>query len=215
MKNTLPRLLAIVFSTLTVGMASAQMNLDDDAKLRELERAMQTPSEMSEQPKPNVRRTRAIVFDNQPESAAQESGSANVSSNALPKTSAAAEPMNCAALPPGVKAISVDFPIQFNVGSATVSASSERTLSQIARILALSPDRCVIVEGHTDFTGNQDRNVILSQDRANSVVNFISNKNNIDRKRLVPLGKGASDPIQNLDARDPRNRRVVFKVVTG
>lgn len=213
MKKTLLRLVTIAFSMLTIGVVNAQMNSDDDAKLRELERAMQASSEISEQPKPKVRRTRAIVFDNQPESAAQESGSANVSSNAQPETRAAVEPMNCTALPPGVKAISVDFPIQFNVGSATVSASSERTLSQIARILALSPDRCVIVEGHTDFTGSQDKNVILSQDRADSVVNFISK--NIDRKRLVPLGKGASDPIQNLDARDPRNRRVVFKVVTG
>lgn len=215
MKKTLLRVLAIVFSTLTVGVVNAQMNSDDDAKLRELERAMQASSEISEQPKPRVRRTRAIIFDNQPESTAQESEPANVSSNAKLETRAAAGPMNCTALPPGVKAISVDFPIQFNVGSATVSRSSEHTLSQIARILALSPDRCVIIEGHTDFTGNQDRNIILSQDRADSVVNFISNTNNIDRKRLVPLGKGSSDPIQNLDARDPRNRRVVFKLVTG
>jgi outer membrane protein OmpA-like peptidoglycan-associated protein len=88
-------------------------------------------------------------------------------------------------------------------------------LSQIAKVLALSPDRCVIVEGHTDSTGNYDKNMSLSRDRANSVVNFITVRNGIDRRRLVPVGKGSSDPMPNLDSRDSKNRRVVFKVVTG
>jgi len=109
----------------------------------------------------------------------------------------------------------VDFAIQFNVGSATVSPASQGTLDQISKVLALSPDRCVIVEGHTDSSGNYDKNMALSRDRAASVVNFISTRNGIDRKRLVPVGKGSSDTMQNLDARDPKNRRVVFKVVTG
>lgn len=216
----LSRLVAVALGVCTVGMVSAQTNLDDQEKLRELERAVRSSPDHAgaAQPKP-ARRTRAIVFENESESPSAEAGNVAPSNNyqqgnAAPSTTASAM-MDCAALPPGVKTIGVDFAIQFNVGSATVSPASERTLSQIARILALSPDRCVIVEGHTDATGNYDRNIMLSRDRAGSVVNFISNRNGIDRKRLVPVGKGSSDTIQNLDPRDPRNRRVVFKVVTG
>jgi len=193
---------ALLFSVIGLGLAQAS----DDDKLRELERAMNAPSE-SGMPKPKMR-TRAIVFDNQPQSGQQAAESAGAAV-------ASAGPRDCASLPPDVKAIGVDFAIQFNVGSATVSPASQGTLDQISKVLALSPDRCVIVEGHTDASGSFDKNMALSRDRATSVVNFISTRNGIDRKRLVPVGKGSTDTMQNLDARDPKNRRVVFKVVTG
>lgn len=187
-----------------VGLGSVQAS--DDEKLKELERAMNAPSEAGA-PKPKMR-TRAIVFDNQPQ-AGQAAAEPAIAA------AAPAGPRDCASLSPDVKAIGVDFAIQFNVGSATVSPASQGTLDQISKVLALSPDRCVIVEGHTDSSGNYDKNMALSRDRAASVVNFISTRNGIDRKRLVPVGKGSSDTMQNLDARDPKNRRVVFKVVTG
>ena len=187
---------------LVAGVGFAQAASDEE-KLKELERAMNTPSESGMQ-KPKMR-TRAIVFDNQPQ-AAEPAAQVN---------QAAAGPRDCASLPPDVRTVGVDFAIQFNAGSATVSPASEGTLGQIAKVLALSPDRCVIVEGHTDVSGNFDKNMALSRDRAASVVNFISIRNGIDRKRLVPVGKGSTETMQNLDARDPKNRRVVFKVVTG
>lgn len=184
---------------IVAGLGVAQAS--DEDKLKELERAMTTPSETA---RPKMR-TRAIVFDNQPQAGGQVE----------PAAAVAAAPRDCGALPPDVKTVGVDFAIQFNVGSATVSPASEGTLSQIAKILALSPDKCVIVEGHTDASGNYDRNMALSRDRANSVVNFVSTRSGIDRKRLVPVGKGSSDTLPNLDSRDSKNRRVVFKVVTG
>jgi len=190
--------LAIILALMTsAGIAQGS----DEDKLKELERAMNAPSET---PRPKMR-TRAIVFDNQPQGAPAEVAAPAASSG----------PRDCMALPPDVRSVGVDFAIQFNVGSATVSPASEGTLSQIAKVLALSPDRCVIVEGHTDSTGNYDKNMALSRDRANSVVNFITVRNGIDRRRLVPVGKGSSDPMPNLDSRDSKNRRVVFKVVTG
>ncbi|MDD2741461.1 MAG: OmpA family protein [Rhodocyclaceae bacterium] len=190
----------LAVSLLSFGLAQAA---SDDEKLRELERAMNAPSEAG-MVKPKAR-TRAIVFDSQPQTSTESPAS----------VPAVADGRDCARLPAEVKSIAVDFAIQFNAGSATVSSASQNTLDQIAKVLALSPDRCVIVEGHTDSTGNFDMNMELSRDRANSVVNFISSRNGIDRKRLVPVGKGPTDTLKNLDTRDPKNRRVVFKVVTG
>lgn len=191
--------IALLFGALTAANASTE-----EEKLKELERAMNAPSEPGmAKPKP---RTRAIVFDNQP-------GGMEA---AAPVASVTAAPVarDCYGLPPDVRSTGVDFPIQFNVGSAVISPSSESTLNLIAKSLALN-ERCVIVEGHTDASGNYDRNLQLSRERAESVINFLTSRSGIDRKRLVPVGKGSSDPLKNLDSRDSKNRRVVFKVVTG
>ena len=122
---------------------------------------------------------------------------------------------DCANLPADIKVNAVDYSIQFQVGSANISPTSEATLDSIAKDLSLAPDRCVLIEGHTDATGKAEKNIELSKDRANSVVDYIVEKAGIDRARLVPLGKGSSNPITGVDPRASRNRRVVFKVVTG
>jgi len=196
--------MAVLLASL-VGTSMAYAADDEAAKLKELERALSAPQEGAPiGSAPKRARTRAIVFDNEPQGA-----------TAAPEPATTAAALDCAAIPPDARTVGVDFRIQFNVGSATISPASEATLTQIAKILSLSPNRCVLVEGHTDATGNAERNMALSRDRANSVVNYITDKNGIDRKRLLPEGKGSSDPMQNLDPRDPKNRRVVFKVVTG
>ena len=182
--------------------ATAQASTEEE-KLRELERAMNAPAAEAAMPKPKAR-TRAIVFDNQ-------QGGMEAAPAPAPFVSGV---QDCGNLPPDIRSTGVDFPIQFNIGSATISPASENTLRLIAKSLSLN-DRCIIVEGHTDASGNYDRNLQLSRERAEAVVNFLISRNGIERRRLVPVGKGSSDPIQNLDARDPRNRRVVFKVVTG
>jgi outer membrane protein OmpA-like peptidoglycan-associated protein len=105
--------------------------------------------------------------------------------------------------------------IQFQVGSAKILPTSEATLDTIAKMLALAPDRCVLIEGHTDATGKAEKNMVLSRERANSVAKYIADKAGIERNNLVPIGKGSSSPLAGLDPNDPQNRRVVFQVVTG
>ena len=183
---------------LATGSGRAVAADDEATKLKELERAMSAPGDG--EPGRKKVRTRAIVFDN---------------AGSPPAASAPAAALDCANLPADVKTNAVDFAIQFQVGSAKISQASESTLGSIARILALAPDRCVLVEGHTDATGNAEKNMALSRDRAGSVVNYIAEKAGIERKRLVPQGKGSSSPATGLDPRDARNRRVVFKVVAG
>lgn len=199
-----PATSALMCGLMLLAMASGQsVAADDDAaKLEALQRAMTAPGD-GEPAKKKVR-TRAIVFDNAGSPAAAATGA-----------QAPAAALDCASLPPDARASAVDFAIQFQVGSARVSPASEATLGSIAKILALAPDRCVIVEGHTDATGNADKNMALSRDRAGSVVNYISEKAGVERKRLVPIGKGSSNPATGLAPNDPKNRRVVFKVVAG
>jgi outer membrane protein OmpA-like peptidoglycan-associated protein len=180
--------LGLCFGLLLAGYSCLAV-ADDMEKIRELEHAMTAPAaEITKKP-----RTRAIVFDPTPEAASSSSG-------------------DCSVVPPDARLTVVDFTIQFKLGSAEIASSSDKVLHEIAKVLALS-SKCVIVEGHTDATGNADRNNALSRDRADAVVNYISDKAGLDKKRLIPVGKGSSEPLKNLDPRNPQNRRVVFKVV--
>lgn len=195
--------LSSLLVTLLVGVAAhgtAFAFEDDSSKLEALKRAMSEPGEGAVKKKT---RTRAIVFDN------------DASQGAEAPTAQQAGPMDCARVSPDVQATAVDFAIQFKVGSSEISGSSMATLNEIGKILSLSPNRCVLVEGHTDASGSADKNMDLSRDRANSVVRYISEKGGVERKRLVPIGKGSTSTIPNLDPRDAKNRRVVFKVVAG
>lgn len=204
----------------TLGLVSNAMALDanDDAKLKELEKALKSPAaapvEAVKKP-----RTRAIVFDAEPQAAAQQpagvTGAVAVTAPVVVPV-AAAKPnriADCHTVAADAKATPVDFAIQFKSGSADIAPASEETLRQIAKILSLAPDRCVLVEGHTDALGGFDANMVLSRIRSASVVQFIVGKAGVDSNRLIPIGKGPNEPLKNLDPRDPRNRRVVFKVV--
>lgn len=180
-----------------IAMFATSAMADDAEKLKELENAMTAPAsavEITKKP-----RTRAIVFDTKPDEA-----------EAAPATSASVG--DCSAVPPDAKLTVVDFTIQFKLGSAEIAPESEKILHEISKILALS-NKCVVVEGHTDATGSVERNNVLSKERADSVINYISGKAGLDKKRLIPVGKGSSEPLKNLDPRNPHNRRVVFKVV--
>ncbi|MDD5176411.1 MAG: OmpA family protein [Sterolibacterium sp.] len=207
--------LALGLFIATFGTTAVYADDGSGAKLEELKRAMTAPNEGGgagiggTDAKKKVR-TRAIVFDNEPQQ--QEAAPQGAAKQGLAKV---ARPADCKSLPADVKANAVDFSIQFKVASAEISHASESTLNEIAKILSLSPDRCVLVEGHTDASGSTDKNQVLSQKRADSVVKYITDKGGVDHDRIVPVGKGSSDPIKDLDPRDPKNRRVVFKVVAG
>ncbi len=170
----------------------------EQAKLKELQRALAAPPQQGDEFAP-----KAIVFDRDEKSSPQQGDT--------PRP-AAGGATDCSLLPPDTPATAVDFEIQFKVNSADLSPSSEGTLRQIAKILALTPDRCVFVEGHTDASGNSDLNLKLSRERANSVVRFIVGKAGVLRSRLITFGKGSTEPLKGLDPRDPKNRRVSFKV---
>ncbi len=193
----------LVSLALSVAVVSSAAFADsgEDAKLKALQRAMSAPGVQADADEFSPK---AIVFDKEPEAGGTQ--------NAKPVT-AQGGATDCASLPANVQTTAVDFEIQFKVGSADLSPVSEGTLYKIAKILSLAPDRCVFVEGHTDVSGNPDVNLRLSRERANSVVKFVVEKGGLQLNRLVPQGKGSSEPLKNLDPRNPKNRRVVFKVV--
>jgi len=65
------------------------------------------------------------------------------------------------------------------------------------------------VDGYTDITGNADKNQVLSENRANSVKQYLVT-NGVDESRIVVTGHGINDPIADnkTAAGRAKNRRV-------
>ena len=92
----------------------------------------------------------------------------------------------------------------------TITRESKPALDEIANLLKSRPDLKLFVVGHTDLTGNLQRNVRLSQGRAESVVNALVEDYGIARERLEPHGVGPLSPVAE-NTSEPgraRNRRV-------
>jgi OOP family OmpA-OmpF porin len=101
--------------------------------------------------------------------------------------------------------------IQFETGRATLKAASYVVLDQVAGILVRYPRYHLSVEGHTDNVGSNEDNLVLSEERALSCLEYLLSRG-IDPDRMEYRGLGAGKPIADNDSPEgrERNRRVVF-----
>ena len=103
--------------------------------------------------------------------------------------------------------------INFNTGKSTFKEDSYSTLQAIAAILKEYPKANFTIEGHTDSVGSKSSNQLLSERRANAVMDYLVN-NGIATERLTAVGYGEDNPIASNATRAGRasNRRVEIKL---
>ena len=104
--------------------------------------------------------------------------------------------------------------VYFNTGSDELTANSKVQLDNIAKILTAFPTAEVKLGGYTDNTGSQEINQPLSEGRAKSVLNDISNAG-IAANRLSSEGYGSEHPIcpaNDTDICKAQNRRVDIRI---
>ena len=101
--------------------------------------------------------------------------------------------------------------VTFASGSANLAATSYTVLDTVLQSLQAYPDVILEVQGHTDSQGDNNKNFVLSQDRAQAVVNYLASRG-IDTSRLTPIGYGSDLPIASNDTAEGRkqNRRVTL-----
>ncbi len=104
--------------------------------------------------------------------------------------------------------------IFFESGSFQLGASSTYELNRLVELLNKNPNLKLEVAGHTDNVGDSKANLLLSENRAKSVVNFLESKG-IQRERLKPTGYGDTKPIAPNDTElgKKKNRRTEFTVL--
>jgi outer membrane protein OmpA-like peptidoglycan-associated protein len=105
----------------------------------------------------------------------------------------------------------LDMQVTFALGSAelTPQARSEARAFATAMAAPAMAGRSFAIEGHTDSSGNRQRNVDLSQRRAQSVVDFLVGQG-VDASRLSAKGYGPDKPLPGTSASASANRRVEF-----
>lgn len=103
--------------------------------------------------------------------------------------------------------------ISFERRSSTITANSQTTLTQIAKILQENSQVKIEIGGHTDSRGDNALNKQISQDRANSVRDALVSLG-ISQDRLTAVGYGEDFPIAKDDENglSEINRRVEFKI---
>jgi outer membrane protein OmpA-like peptidoglycan-associated protein len=125
------------------------------------------------------------------------------------------EEVECDLLDPTV------IPIFYETASARLTTASKRTIDET--LLPILNDKPVSIEimSHTDSRGNDDYNQSLSQQRANSVVNYLVSKG-VSRSRLSAKGYGetrltnrCSNGVDCSASQHQRNRRTEFRVLNN
>jgi outer membrane protein OmpA-like peptidoglycan-associated protein len=101
------------------------------------------------------------------------------------------------------------YGINFDSGKATIRPDSEPVLKELLALLQKQQDWSLMVAGHTDNVGGDAVNVPLSQQRAQTVITWLSAKG-VDSWRLIPAGFGSKKPLADNGTEDGRskNRRV-------
>ncbi len=104
--------------------------------------------------------------------------------------------------------------VTFALDRATLRRGSEATLDAAVEVLEKFPEIRVEVSGHTDASGAREHNMELSQQRAATVTQYLTNAG-IDPARIETRGAGPDEPVDTNATKAGRgnNRRIEFRVL--
>jgi outer membrane protein OmpA-like peptidoglycan-associated protein len=109
---------------------------------------------------------------------------------------------------------SKSYQIQFATGSSTIMTSSYPVLEEILKSAVVAEGLKLGIYGHTDNVGDPNKNQVLSEQRANSVKQYLISKG-LTEQRVESKGFGDTQPlVDNATAAGrAKNRRV--QIVLG
>jgi OmpA-OmpF porin, OOP family len=105
--------------------------------------------------------------------------------------------------------------ILFDTNKSTIKNSSANILNDLGKALIENPEIKISITGHTDSDGDEKANQKLSEQRAESVKNYLSKNFDISKSRMTTFGSGESQNIvgNDTESQKMKNRRVEFKVL--
>lgn len=114
------------------------------------------------------------------------------------------------------QAIGQKFLLHFDVGEASLDASSLMSLKRIATLLDQNPGTFAHIEGHSDSVGKAIDNQRLSMRRARQVQTLLLSHHAISLERSVVKGYGEIRPLATNDTKEgrARNRRVEVTILS-
>ncbi|AYD42608.1 OmpA family protein [Yersinia rochesterensis] len=115
----------------------------------------------------------------------------------------------------GPKTLRLDSLSLFDVGKSELKSGSTKVLINALVGIKAKPGWLIVVAGHTDITGDEKSNQILSLKRAESVRNWMRDTGDIPESCFAVQGYGQSRPLKSNDTEAGRaaNRRVEISLV--
>jgi outer membrane protein OmpA-like peptidoglycan-associated protein len=105
--------------------------------------------------------------------------------------------------------------VLFDTGSYTLKPGAREKLAKVSGILLAHPGLMLQIEGHTDSVGSDEFNQRLSEQRADSVRDFLAEQG-VPASSITARGFGKTEPVASNDTPEgrQRNRRVEI-IVNG
>jgi outer membrane protein OmpA-like peptidoglycan-associated protein len=102
----------------------------------------------------------------------------------------------------------------FHQRSAVISPESYPELNSVADMLHTNPNMVIQLEGHTDTRGDKNLNLKLSEDRVQSVKNYLVRRG-VSKSRIKLKAYGGSQPLsqENTEEAHKLNRRVEVRII--
>ncbi|WOH37806.1 putative Ig domain-containing protein [Thalassotalea fonticola] len=108
----------------------------------------------------------------------------------------------------------ITLKIQFDSWKSNVKEQYLAEIDRVAKFIDQHDEIDVVVEGHTDWEGKEDKNQILSEARAKAVATLLEEKTPNSDKTYTTIGFGELKPIADNTTKEGRrlNRRVVVVI---
>ena len=104
--------------------------------------------------------------------------------------------------------------VNFETGKAELKIESHAVLDELVAYLNRKEDERIEIGGHTDNVGKPAANILLSMERAKSVMAYVVSKG-VDPARLTAKGYGSSVPVASNATSEGKaiNRRTEVKIL--
>ena len=107
--------------------------------------------------------------------------------------------------------------VHFGFDKDFLTKQAKEDLDKLGETVPNTKGYIITVEGGTDSVGPADYNYSLSERRANSVIQYLSDKYNVPPHKIYVIGLGKDKPVDNNKTREGRaaNRRVDIRLMTN
>ncbi len=105
-----------------------------------------------------------------------------------------------------IRLVNLNFP----QNKATLEPQYFTLLTKVQKAIQTFPNGTTVIEGHTDGVGDYQKNLELSQNRANSIYQYLISTMGAEAAKISVIGLGGSKPIANNSSEEgkAKNRRI-------
>lgn len=109
--------------------------------------------------------------------------------------------------------VSIILNVQFNNTKIVINKKYHESVRKLADFMKAHPEISIEIIGHTDNAGKEGFNMILSQNRADSVKRYLVKKFGINASRINALGYGPNQPVASNKTKEGRKKNNRIEVV--